>query len=126
VTFPRDGKYEVFITYAAADSWPVRVDLNQQIMHERALAAPTGGWDEPNQTEEPMGVWTVKAGTNEVGFYREHPSRTAASLAIGLDQRYLSVRSGCGFGLRRQRFGRCVLYFPRLISSPSITPMMWL
>lgn len=28
VTFPREGKYEVFITYAAAESWPVNAGAN--------------------------------------------------------------------------------------------------
>jgi hypothetical protein len=73
VTFPHDGKYEAFITYAAEESWPVRVALNQHIEDDSALAAPTGGWGEPNQKEQPMGVWTVKAGANDVEFYQEHP-----------------------------------------------------
>jgi hypothetical protein len=72
-TFPTAAKYEVFITYAAAESWPVRVAFNQKIIDDSALAAPTGGWNEPNQKDQSMGVWSVNAGVNTVEFYREHP-----------------------------------------------------
>jgi hypothetical protein len=73
VQIEREAKYEIFITYAANDNWPVRVALNQHIIDDAALAASTGGWDEPNQKEQPMGVWPLNSGTNTVEFYREHP-----------------------------------------------------
>jgi hypothetical protein len=73
VEVPRGGKYEIFVTYAANESWPVRVTLNQLIIDENALAAPTGGWDEPNQQERSLGVWAVSSGQNTLEFYRSHP-----------------------------------------------------
>lgn len=73
MTFPVAARYEVFITYAAAESWPVRVAFNRKIIDDSALGAPTGGWNEPNQKEQRMGVWSIDAGANTVEFYREHP-----------------------------------------------------
>jgi len=73
VRVQREAKYEIFVTYAANESRPVRMTLNEQIIDENALAASTGGWNEPNQKEQSIGVWPVPSGENTLEFYAIHP-----------------------------------------------------
>ncbi|MGD0890392.1 MAG: hypothetical protein ABR923_02575 [Terracidiphilus sp.] len=71
--FPAAGQYEMFVTYAAQDSRPVRVTLNQKILQENALAAVTGGWAESNELELSLGVVQVNAGANILEFFSRQP-----------------------------------------------------
>lgn len=73
VSFPTAGKYEMFVTYASDEARPVRITLNRKILQENALAAPTGGWTEPNELEQSLGVVQVNGGRNIVEFFSTHP-----------------------------------------------------
>jgi hypothetical protein len=71
-TFAHSSSVELFVTYASEDTRPVRVTINNYIIQEKALAATTGGWDEPNSVEQSLGVVRVTSGKNILEFYSEH------------------------------------------------------
>jgi len=66
------AKYELFVKYASEESRPVRVTLNNNILQEKALAASTGGWEDPNSVDQTLGTVEVTNGKNILQFYSEH------------------------------------------------------
>ncbi len=73
LSFAHAGSYELFVTYASDESRPIRITLNNFIIQEKGLAPTTGGWSEPNTTDQSLGVVSVSAGKNTLQFYSEHP-----------------------------------------------------
>jgi hypothetical protein len=69
---PSAGKYELFIKYAADESRPVRISLNRYIVQEKALAATTGGWSDPNSMDQTLGVVQLPAGNSVIQIHSEH------------------------------------------------------
>jgi hypothetical protein len=72
VHIPAAGNYELFIKYASDEMRPVRVTLNNYIIQEKALAATTGGWSDPNAIDQTLGVVKLNVGKNILQIYSEH------------------------------------------------------
>ncbi len=73
VTPPRPGKYRLSIRYAAMESRPMRLTLDETVIAESALAAKTGGWLPPDQRWEEVGEFDLGEGRHLLRAEREGP-----------------------------------------------------
>ena len=70
VTFNQSGKYEFSIEYAAAQSRPVDVYLNGDLIKKGAIATITGGWNPQHCKWQSVAIVLVKQGKNVLRIYR--------------------------------------------------------
>ncbi|HEY0075780.1 MAG TPA: DUF1553 domain-containing protein [Abditibacteriaceae bacterium] len=64
ITVPNAGDYQVELRYAAQESRPVRLKLNDQTIAENAATDATGGWNPDGQKWDVQGVFKFVAGKN--------------------------------------------------------------
>ncbi len=61
---PKAGRYRLELCYAAAESRPLRLQLNGAVVKERAAAEITGNWFPEGQRQFPEGDVTLRAAKN--------------------------------------------------------------
>ena len=64
------GAYRMDINFAAADSRPVKVILNGQVIRDQAVSETTGGWSNSNLRWAEVGRVVLKEGANTVRLER--------------------------------------------------------
>lgn len=64
ITVPTEGAYQLELRYAAQDSRPIRLKLNDQTIAENAATGMTGSWNPDGQKWEAQGIFKFVAGKN--------------------------------------------------------------
>ncbi len=64
ITLPAAGDYQLELRYAAQDSRPVRLKVNDQTIAENALTGTTGSWNPDGQKWEAQGIFKFIEGKN--------------------------------------------------------------
>ena len=70
ITVPNAGTYQLEVRYAAEESRPVKILLNDSLVRNDAAGTATGGWFPDNQKWEPQAIVTLKAGKNVLRIER--------------------------------------------------------
>ncbi len=81
-TLPGEGAYQLELRYAAADSRPVQLRLNNRLIKDGAAGPVTGSWNPDTQTWFVEGVFSFQAGKNTLRLERAEPFPHFDKLAL--------------------------------------------
>jgi hypothetical protein len=82
ITLPTAGTYQVELRLAAAESRPVELTVNSQVISSAAAALVTGSWYPDTQTWSVEGVVALPAGKSTLRLRREGPFPHFDKLAL--------------------------------------------
>lgn len=73
VPIEKAGIFQIELRYAAAESRPVQLSINGELVKADAAGRVTGSWNPDTQTWEIAGLFPLKAGLNTVRLERAQP-----------------------------------------------------